>query len=237
MCQSIGGVTQKHAIKFYVQLAFGEKAKDVFDAKDFKTLVNLCLRQSWGPAFSHVSENAGNITNSNKEDKIQGCIKNLLNLYCDYFQKDNKSDYLRDNENEFKNRLHDCKETDSIKNPITIGHFQKLFNMTTKHLLTLYLLRDYIWDNDGPFAKFDEKDIEDFFKHADCPIDSKILDKVDTKPNNKWSQFDYDDYSDVQSEISKKVGENKSNLFYDFEYWQTKKAKKSNQSYTPKWTY
>ena len=240
MCQSIGGVTQKHAIKFLVQLAFGEKATEVFDAKDFETLVRLCLRQSWGPAFSHVSENADNFKiekNSVKETIIQNCIngqdciKNLLNMYCDYFQKDNKSDYLRDNEDKFKNRLHDCKETDSIKNPISIGHFQKLFNMTTKHLLTLYLLRNYIWDDCDPFEKFDEKDIKEFFKHADCPIDSKILDKVraekdlspETKeklPKKKWSKFDdINDYITVQEAISEIVRAGESNLFYDFKNW------------------
>ena len=242
MCQSIGGVTQKHAIKFYVQLAFGEKADKVLKAKDFKTLVELCLRQSWGPAFSHVSKNADEFKeekNSKQEKIIQGCIKNLLNMYCDYFQAKEKSEYLRDNlslESDesfgFKGKLRGYKVTDSI----SIGHFQKLFNMTTKHLLTLYLLREYIWDDCDFFEKFDGKDIKDFFKHADCPIDSKILGKVYTKQNlpaNTWSQFDYDDYSKVQNEISQKVGTNESNLFYDFEYWQTKKAKKNNQSYTP----
>ena len=228
MCTPIGGVTEKHAIKFYVQLAFGEKANAVIDAKSFDDLAKLCLRQSWGPAFSHVSENAGNITNSDKET----CINDLFDMYCDYFEADNKSKYLSDNVDKFKGKLRKCKKTNSI----TIGHFQKLFNMTTKHLLTLYLLREYIWDDCDFFEKFDGKDIKDFFKHADCPIDSKILGKVYTKQNlpaNTWSQFDYDDYSKVQNEISQKVGTNESNLFYDFEYWQTKKAKKNNQSYTP----
>lgn len=230
MCDPIGGVTQKHAIKFFVQLAFGEKATDVFDAKDFDTLVKLCLRQSWGPAFSHVSENTKNFNapDSKKEDRIRTCIDNLHDMYCTYFQKENKSDYLRDNVDKFKKKLRKCKNTNSIKNPISIGHFQKLFNMTTKHLLTLYLLRDYIFNN-NPFGTF-KGNIEVCFKKADCPIDSKILEKVraekdlsaETKkklPKKKWSKFDdINDYIKVQKEISQIV-KDKSNLFYDFKNW------------------
>lgn len=221
MCQSIGGVTQNHAIKFFVQLAFGEKANAVIDAKSFDDLAKLCLRESWGPAFSHVSRNTEEFKeakNSVKETIIQDCINGLFDMYCAYFQENfqenNKSEYLSKHLGEFKDKLFSCKETNSI----SVGHFQKLFNVTTKYLLALYLLRDCIWDNDGPFAKFDETDIKGFFEKAHCPIDSIILGKVYTTPNTKWSQFNDTAYSDVQDEISQKVYP-LSNLFYDFENW------------------
>ena len=224
MCNSIGGVTQKHAIKFYVQLAFGEKAKDVFDAKNFDDLVRSCLRASWGPAFKHVSDNTKDYNvkkDSKKEEMIQGCINDLFDKYCAYFEENNKSKYLSDNLGYFQEKIKDVKEVGSNEHPISLGHFQKLFNMTTKHLLTLYMLRKYIWGNNKPFKTFKGK-IKDCFENADCPIDSKILENLyDNKKYNKktWSQFkDIKDYDQVQSDIQKQANGN-SNLYYDFENW------------------
>ena len=148
-------------------------------------------------------------------------------MYKKYFKCNYKSTYLDKNLRDFQEAIDGVK----VQNSISLGHFQKLFNMTTKHLLALYMLRESIWDNNNdPFKTFKGK-IKECFANADCPIDSKILDKVraeeylsaETKeklPKKKWSKFDdINYYITVQEAISDIVKAGESNLFYDFKNW------------------
>ena len=138
------------------------------------------------------------------------------------------------------------KNLNSQKNPFCVGHIQKLFNMTIKLLICLIISAeqaDSIYRTQRIKVKLGEnsagrdvlltsknwwKDDEfDFFKensfNADCPLDSKILDKIG-KPNIKWSKIGNSEpltsYSIAQKEIEQIYnGTGKCNLCFDFENW------------------
>lgn len=99
---------------------------------------------------------------------------------------------------------------------INVGLIQKLVNMTVKYL--------YVLDSFGylGYVGFNVT----FSDECDCPLDSRILERISGKVNKKYTAWtkmnDIKEYEEVQSiikdEVVKQSG--KRNLEYDFYYWE-----------------
>ena len=104
----------------------------------------------------------------------------------------------------------------SDDNNINVGLIQKLVNMTIKYLFIIDLFGDL-----GNVV-FDAA----FTDECDCPLDSRILERISCKVKKKYTAWtkmdDSNEYKEVQNIIKDEVEKQseKRNLEYDFYYWE-----------------
>lgn len=136
------------------------------------------------------------LANSKKEEpKIQ------IQLYCIIKNAEENlcSEYLLDK----------LGET-SLIDPSEYGFAQKIVNMTLKYLIML--------------NAFGKTSFEIDEKQCDCPLDSQILERlhsINEKTYKKWTQLEKEDYTNIQRDIKKCLGEesSKGNMYFDYKYY------------------
>lgn len=145
----------------------------------------------------HLSDYCNSQKNNHPKDFLERIIKEtkLKNTKSEPIGSMELIDYLYNN---FK--------------PIEFGAIQKLVNMTLKYLY-LISLDSYSTDLSEYFIDI---------KKYDCPLDSKILSKLEKK-HTPWTRIEKDEYIKVQNEIKEHLKDkNKyydSNLLFDLLYY------------------
>lgn len=254
---NLGGITLKEVITFQTQIMLGSQFGRVVAENATKDdLLIACLRMGWNDAFRHTSRNTKQALPGKAkkdwpsilawsetqwrqngahpaphDDFICGKILNtqvVLSTFLAFSQAKSTEEKvlcIQRNFEALKVLFAPFKEVDDSQQPLCFGHFQKMFNIATKLYVCLYLCRDYL---EFPHNKF-YPEVIDNLQHADCPIDSIILNQVSkvshtNYTNHKWSQYGgkypLEAYTAVQDTIANldDVGEN-SNLYYDFIAW------------------
>ncbi|WP_314921784.1 hypothetical protein, partial [Slackia exigua] len=89
---------------------------------------------------------------------------------------------------------------------VPYGQLQKLVNMTLKYLLIL---------NTFEVIKINLPDEE----HLDCPLDSVILESLESSGDLRWTRLSKTQYDEIQKAIDAKRGSD-SRIMYDFKNWQ-----------------
>lgn len=124
------------------------------------------------------------------------------------------SKLIIDNKNNLSSSLiYDMKSI--VIKGVTLGLVQKIVNMSLKYL--------YAIDAFG-FSSGLEINVD--IKNCDCPLDSRILERLSYDYGGKkytpWTQItDVEEYKDIQKDIEdtvKKLGA-ESKMYYDFKYW------------------
>lgn len=240
--------------------AFKHVSENVGDAK----MLNFCNAKNWiGTVFSKRQNKFNTIKKLNDEEKdnlIFEICKTLVPDFKCYAKCSNTASREAKlkalvSDPTFTAKFEAYKLTNSKKYPLCEGHIQKMFNMAIKLLLCLVMSAEFAEtnrltvrlgkDSNGNFVNLTGKD---WWKHifneetfdADCPLDSKILDKIQEKrvaPNHiipslkknnftniVWSKLGKGEalanYSVAQNEIRQIYsGTGKCNLCFDFENW------------------
>ena len=214
-------------------------------------IIITCLRLGWNDAFRHVSKNKASfekMTNTNKENEIIKVCKDICGEFKAYIKLPDtrsRSQYI---ENLFATPVF-SKKFDTIKvtdpkdpkygnKALCFGHIQKMFNMAIKLLLCLVISAEQadalhievklrtdekdvsicLTDNNWWKGIFDKDNFD-----ADCPLDSKILEKI-VPSNTTWSKYGSNDYKCAQDKIGTVMKQtypcsNCCNLLFDFENW------------------
>lgn len=244
-----GGINFEHVWAFQLKCMMVNQYSTLVEAvanQDADQVIVACLRLGWNDAFRHVSENVNGINNAKKEELIIQVCTSILGDFKEYAQKATTQDRKQYIDNLFANRVF-ANKFNSVKiidvtisdKALCFGHIQKMFNMAIKLLLCLiisaeqaehcginvklgvckgkdvYLNGGFISYSTFPYA----------YDTADCPLDSKILEKIGWS-DAKWSKFgsnsnyptkDYEDAQQKIEDIQKETG--KCNLCFDFENW------------------
>lgn len=223
---NIGGIELKHVITFQTQIMMGTQfgrimwAKENADSEDEASkikneLLIACLRMGWNDAFRHTSENVANAEdNINKEKtKNNNGIKKygrqtfddyfctvindetLLAIFCEYACDEKKADYLESKCEVLNTIVGKVKLTTGNK-ALCFGHYQKMFNIALKLYLCLYLCRDFLDLKPELFYE----DVVNALKYAECPVDSIILKRMDSKNTD-----DFEEYKTYKTENGVKI--------------------------------
>ena len=211
-------------------------------------IIVTCLRLGWNDAFRHVSKNKASFekkTDTDKEKEIINVCRNIRDEFKAYIKlsdTQSRSQYIEDlfTKTNFPNKFDAIKVTDPKDSnygnkALCFGHIQKIFNMATKLLLSLVISAEqanalhikvklgtsekgkfvYLDDNNWWQGIFDEENFD-----ADCPLDSRILDKIGAS-KTKWSRigngYPISNYETIQETIRNKT--TSCNLLFDFENW------------------
>lgn len=164
-------------------------------------------------------------------------ILEAFRKYASAETTDDKCAAITGNLDDLFGALKEAKKIDNCDNPahnLCFGHIQKMFNIAVKLYLCVYMCRKYL----GLDEKLFDTDIVYALQHADCPIDSIILDRfeqigmeeagVGQQYNKKypgfvWSQINSEDkintYKKIQDDFREEIGEGKSSLYFDFTHW------------------
>lgn len=119
-----------------------------------------------------------------------------------------------DNKNNLSSSLiYDMKSI--VFKGVTLGLVQKIVNMSLKYLYAIDV-----------FGFSCELGIKVDIKNCDCPLDSRILDRLSYDHGGKkytpWAKItSVEEYKDIQKDIEdmvKKTGV-ESKMYYDFKYW------------------
>lgn len=98
------------------------------------------------------------------------------------------------------------EEAPEDKENVPYGQLQKLVNMTLKYLLIL---------NTFEVIKINLPDEE----RLDCPLDSVILESLESSGDLRWTRLSKTQYYEIQKAIDAKRGSD-SRIMYDFKNWQ-----------------
>ena len=245
-----------------LRLGWNDAFKHVSENIDDTNMLASCKTNNWiGTVFSKRQNKLASIKKLNDEEK-----DNLMFEICKTLVPDFKSYVNCSNTNTresklktlisdplFTNKFESYKLINSKKHPLCEGHVQKMFNMAIKLLLCLIMSAEFAKtnqpniclgkDSNGNFVNLTDNNwwknifCEENFD-ADCPLDSKILDKIQekkvtSKPNIHnhskfteivWSKLGNSEplanYSVAQNEIEQiQSGTGKCNLCFDFENW------------------
>lgn len=241
---NFGGVDKSAVTEFEAQILLGNRFEKVKKAENSDDIILACLRVAWMDAFRHVTKNNdenikkyfntpekldAQIYEILKSELVLGTFKNFANATS----SDYKADIIcKAMDKGLREKFQTVKMIDDEDRPLRFGHFQKLFNMAQKIYLCLYMLRDERWISEDKMVKF-------AFECADCPIDNRILAKIDKNcaPGHKsellseykykkfdgihWSKLDASEkdlYVFIQTVIGE-IEEGKSKLYFDFKNW------------------
>lgn len=221
-------------------------------------LLIACLRMGWNDAFRHVGKNLPsvgkkiqdyNATKYELEDEFQVKRNKIAHktgrwayddYYCtilnseilDIFVKYASLETTESRCDLIKNSIEKLNTAfEQVKERISFGHIQKLFNIAVKLYLCLYMCRSYLELNDDFFID----EIVKALQYADSPIDSIIVDRLEQKhmkqaglgnhyelryPKFTWSQIDSDEtiaiYQNIQEDFR---SDGNSSLHFDFAQW------------------
>ena len=92
---------------------------------------------------------------------------------------------------------------------VEFGAIQKLVNMTLKYIITINTVIP------AEFIRVDES-------NCDCPIDSKILNKLKAenhKTHTSWTKLHKTEYIQIQNEIQSLIDKRDGNILFDFYNW------------------
>ena len=206
-------------IKFLLGVTFGNQYENICKAKREDEIIQACLYLAWNDAFRHVTRNTEKFNNMKDGDKVKakdGAIIELAKLFPHYVEEKNKGQWIQDNKKGLKSILEDIKVFNK-ETSLTLGHYQKLFNMAVKLYACAWVYREEL----GIKSVIKEYN----YSFADCPLDRIILKSLNIKEN--WSQIpNQDKYQEIQNQIGE-VLKNESKdktgfgrLAYDFLYWQ-----------------
>jgi len=245
MEEKFGGITLDHVIQFQTRILFGAQYGRIELARE-KTcrdqLILACLRMGWNDAFRHVTTNQKDVEKKKKDyekrakknggksydDYYSSILNNntILNTFKAYAYAENtekKCDIIRQNQQAIFDVLKEvkviksCEKTDK---PLCFGHVQKLFNITVKLYLCVYMCREYL----GLEKDLFDENIVNALQFADCPIDSIILGRTadNPYPNLVWSKIESPEeistYTKIQDHFRNQE-KNESSLYFDFTHW------------------
>ncbi len=232
--ENIGGVGLKEVIYFQTQIMMGSQFNRIINKNCTQNdLFVACLRMGWNDAFRHTSENVkiGKENNSAsvieakskeiKQDYICSLLEDqiVISAFKDFLITDNKQDAWKKHKEKLINLLGEVKKTSGTR-ALCFGHFQKMFNIAAKLYLCIYICRKYLGLDDKLF----DSEIIEALSYADCPIDSVIMNQFPKVKQGSWSKYDdpNGNYHEMQTAIAERLRnkeEGKSNLYYDFKYW------------------